>query len=537
MIDTNDLNDRQQNVVSTYLQITSETKTRPVYSDFLQYGISRDTLRTTFGGIEKLHRFMDENYHSELSTVFATLGEIFSPHRAATQISSNTYIITTAVADCSPHINFLKSLDTYSKINGAQIIIMPCESITNSFENKTAVFDPIFNDPKYAFVSSDTQLNNNISLCSVQVSAKQIRPITGLSRIGNRDGSFVFASTKQFLEFVPSGNNRGVNYSIMTTGACTLPQYYTNTFVSKRLSYIAEKDHMIGAIIIEIQDQAVFHFRQIQADENGCFIDLGIQYNPDDTTHKVEANLVMGDLHSAHVDEDALNATLKLASTMDINAVFLHDVFDGHSVNHHETTITARALRETQKKHILREELQNTYKVIDYIDKHLTPKEIVVVKSNHDEFLTRYLREGRYVSDPTNHYLSLKIATALFEDCDVLKRGFEIVECPTPDHWKFLDRSASYKISGVECGAHGDLGLNGAKPSLATLEKVYSDCVVAHSHTAAIHRGVFRVGTLSVMDMGYNKGPSSWTHTSCLIYSNGQRQLINVINGRCSTRV
>jgi hypothetical protein len=411
---------------------------------------------------------------------------------------------------------------------------MPCESVTNSFENETAVFASVFTDPKYMFVSKDTPLNNNISLCSIQISAKQIRPITGLSRIGNREGSFVFASTKQFLEFVPSGNKRGTNYSIMTTGACTLPQYYSDTFVSKRLSYIAERDHTIGAVIVEVENDRIFHFRQVQADTDGSFIDLGVQYNPDGTTTQVETNIVLGDIHGINVDGEALIAVSRLAQSMNIHRVFLHDVFDGYSVNHHVTTIAERAMRASTESSSLIYELRKTVEVMKLIDEGIKPKEMVIVKSNHDEFLTRYLQEGRYVSDPTNHYVSLLIARALFENKDVLKYAFEIVGEHPPVHWTFLDRTSSFKIGDVECGSHGDLGLNGAKPSLSTLEKVYGNCVVGHAHTAAIHRGVFRVGTLSKLDLGYNRGPTSWTQTCCLVYENGQRQLINVIEGKCT---
>lgn len=533
-------NDKRQQIIDQYLAIAAATNTRPTYADFLTYGITRDAIRSRFGGIEKLHLHMDTEHPEDLSNMFMSLDDAFSEQRSAKVGSKQTYIITTAVADSPPHEGFLKALDVYSKEHDAQIVIMPCESVTNSFENKTAVFASIFTDPKYMFVSRDTPLNNNISLCSIQVSAKQIRPITGLSRIGNRDGSFVFAGTKQFLEFVPSGNKRGTNYSIMTTGACTLPRYYTETFVSKRLSYIAEKDHVIGAIVVEIQDDQVFHFRQIQADTDGSFIDLGVEYDPNGTTHRVEASIVLGDLHAVNVDSDALEPVLELASTMDIKRVFLHDIFDGFSINHHETSIAARSTREMRGLHNLHHELRETYGLIEHIDKCLNPQEIVIVKSNHDEFLTRYLQDGRYINDPTNHYISLKIATALFEDEDVLKRGFEVTKCSNtkiPEHWNFLNRSSSYKIGDVECGSHGDLGMNGAKPSLVTLEKTYGNCVVGHAHAAAIHRGVFRVGTLTNLDLGYNRGPSSWTQTSCLIYENGQRQLINVINGKCTTRV
>lgn len=530
----NTSDDKRQYIIRTYLQITSQTGARPTYTDFLPYDVTRGIIRAQFGSITLLHQYMDANHTDDLTKMFTTLDEAFSVQRSVEKSTKRTYVVTTAVADCSPHDGFLASLDLYSKTLDAQVVIMPCESITNSFENKTAVFASVFNDPKYVFVSKDTPLNNNISLCSIQVSAKQIRPITGLSRIGNRDGSFVFASTKQFLEFVPSGNKRGSNYSIMTTGACTYPQYYTETFVSKRLSYLAERDHTIGAIIIEIQDDNIFHFRQIQADENGAFIDLGIQYNPDGSTESVESHLVFGDLHGINVDDDALKPVIELASAIGVSTVFLHDVFDGFSVNHHESTIAGRSAREMVGLHELHHELNKTYSLIEYIDQQLKPEKVVIVKSNHDEFLTRYLQDGRYINDPTNHYISLKIATALFENQDILKRGFEVAGCNIPDHWDFLSRYSSYKIGDVECGSHGDLGMNGAKPSLATLEKTYGNCVTGHAHTAAIHRGVFRVGTMSKLDLGYNRGPTSWTQTCCLIYNNGQRQLINVINNKCT---
>ena len=95
----------------------------------------------------------------------------------------------------------------------------------------------------------------------------------------------------------------------------------------------------------------------------------------------------------------------------------------------------------------------------------------------------------------------------------------------------FLDRNSSFNISGIQLAAHGDLGVNGAKPSLNGLEEAYGNCVIGHNHSAAIQRGVFRVGTMSKLEMGYNRGPSSWTQTNCIVYDNGQRQLVNYING------
>lgn len=516
-------------IIEEYKSIVELKKELPSYREFLVRDIKRDTIRRHFGGIELLHEYMREHENEFLSKHFSSVENIFSDLKSASNSEKKIFVVTTAVADSKAHLGFLDALGHYCEERDAQLVIMPCESVTNSFENKTAVFDPVFNDPRYLFVQDDTKLNDNISLCGIQVSAKQIKPITGLQRLGNREGSYVFASPKQFLEYIPAGNSRVNNFTIMTPGACTRPQYFTETFVSKRLSYIAKNDHTIGAIIIELQDDKRFDFRQIQASEDGSFIDMGTQYTPEGETSKVPVNIVFGDLHGIHVDEDAVAYFIDKFGDFDVNNIFLHDVFDAYSISHHVKDIAERAERSGKNKGNLKDELDETFDLLKTIGDNLTAETVNIVKSNHDEFLDRYLSEGRYISDPENHLISLKIATALFEDTDILQRGFEIVGYEIPENWKFLSRSDSVKIAGVECAAHGDLGLNGAKSSLNSLEKIYGDCITGHTHSAAIQRGVFRVGTLSALDMRYNRGPSSWTHTCCLLYENGQRQLINYI--------
>jgi hypothetical protein len=44
--------------------------------------------------------------------------------------------------------------------------------------------------------------------------------------------------------------------------------------------------------------------------------------------------------------------------------------------------------------------------------------------------------------------------------------------------------------------------------------------------------GTFQVGTSSKLKLEYNKGPSSWMHTHCILHKNGKRQMINIINGK-----
>ena len=67
---------------------------------------------------------------------------------------------------------------------------------------------------------------------------------------------------------------------------------------------------------------------------------------------------------------------------------------------------------------------------------------------------------------------------------------------------------------------------------MQSLEDSYGNCNGAHTHSAEILRDVWRAGTSSRYDLGYNVGASSWTQSGILIYKNGMRQMINVINGK-----
>jgi hypothetical protein len=147
--------------------------------------------------------------------------------------------------------------------------------------------------------------------------------------------------------------------------------------------------------------------------------------------------------------------------------------------------------------------------------------------------LTRWLDQAKFKYDPLNFQIGCKLADRSVDGLDALKEGLK--ECGKIKHWdkiRFLDRDEDYKVAGIELGAHGDKGPNGSRGSKANIENAYGRAVIGHSHTPGILRGVFQVGTSSLFQLGYNIGPSSWMHCSALVYPNGQRQLINSINGK-----
>jgi hypothetical protein len=521
-------------VVGAYLRFAKNNGKLPSNSDLAKLGVSRETVRHRYGSITDLHKFVKQNHSQELSE-YVFDESLFTEARFKDLVKETKkykkFVITTSVVEKSVDQNFLKSLRSYCRRNKAMLLVLPCADVASRGRGSEWILDPVLKNEHIVY--NDLSLNDNLFICSIKLSAKHINPLTGLSRIGQRNGSFVYASPKQALEFVAT-KTKGIPHALMTPGAVTVGDYNTDKYMSGRTSYIAENDHVLGAVVVEISDRKLFHFRQIQADKTGSFIDLGVQYDASGKTKRVipEA-FVLGDYHSGETDLQAKQAWKEVCKLVKPKNLVLHDLYDGKSISHHDLNKPGkRAAKAMLNQLSLESEIRGMCSDLNEMMKWVNG-ELVIVKSNHDEVLERYLNEGRYIQDPHNHYLSLKLAQKQLEQIDPLKYAAEeLFGVANKSRIKWLLRDEEYRIANVECGAHGDKGANGSKGSLLSLEKAYGSCIIGHAHTAAILRGVFRVGTSSKLDLDYASGPSSWTHTSCLIYPNGSRQLINVIYGK-----
>ena len=73
---------------------------------------------------------------------------------------------------------------------------------------------------------------------------------------------------------------------------------------------------------------------------------------------------------------------------------------------------------------------------------------------------------------------------------------------------------------------HGDRGIIGARGGAPAFARMDTKVTVGHSHSAGIHDGVYTVGCLARLRQSYTRGPTSWSHTNCLLYQNGQRALL-----------
>ncbi len=329
---------------------------------------------------------------------------------------------------------------------------------------------------------------------------------------------------------------------MMTTGACTVANYSPAedkgyTYMAHRTAYMAEVDHVLGAVIVEIQDDEIFHTRQVQADRAGGFADLGLLYHAGSSAPvKIEVEaFVLGDWHSGETDPEAAEAFVfgrdSVVNTVHPKRLIVHDGFNGMSISHHETrNAVLRAQRAQSDKITLHTELQMYAADLDRLSELC--KEVVIVCSNHDDFLARYLQDGRFVEEPQNASFSSLLFHHMCNGKNPLRYAVEtLIGLKHPERVRWLNRDEGYQIAGVELGAHGDKGANGSRGSLQSMADAYRKSISGHSHVAGILGQAFQVGTCSFRKLNYNQGPSSWIQTSCLLHSNGHRQLVNNIEG------
>jgi hypothetical protein len=515
---------KDKEMIKNYIKVYNKLNKIPTYNDMkAEFDYTTKMVRHYYGSITNLNKVAREQYPDKFKDI---LIENIKPKSENSLKKYKKFVIATVVLGCEPHMGFYKSIQNYCKKNKAKLLLMIS---ADPASNAGWCIDRKLQDE--FIVEDDLKLNSNLFCSKIKLSAKHIEPTTGLDRIGQRNGSFIYASPKQRLKLVATGSNK-LPHAIMTTGTITKPNYTTKSFISERTAYIANNDHTIGAIIVEIEDDTVFHYRQIQSDLKGDFIDLGVRYTPKGHKKAKTEAIVYGDWHSQETDPIVKKTWFELSKELKPKHIILHDLYSGISINYHERNdIIKRSNRAALGQLSIAREIELMNKDLDEIS-NLCSKSVIVVKSNHDMFLEKYLRSGTYINDPINHRISLELAIQLLDGKDPLKYISEKTGLKNPNKIEWLSRNQDYFIKKIQVGSHGDLGANGSRGSIKTAEKAYNNCITGHTHSPQILRGAWCVGTSTFLQLGYNEGHSSWFHTSCALYENGQRQLINSIGGK-----
>lgn len=523
--------DAKTKILVAYSKLAKKLKRYPTRADLKKQNISRDMLRNHFGNLEGLKQAAKEKYPNSFEGIIEPENFDDSVHSDLVKKCKGykKFFVTTAVAGAPVDQDFLASIKKWCELKNALLLIIPANYALYDIE------PDLVNDPDVNIVFKTLRLNSNIAIDPIKIDPKQVDPVVGLDAIGKREGTVIIGSPKQRRIGIANSNEK-LARMIQSTGAITKPRYMPTDGVPKRRDRLAEEHHVMGGVIVEMVDNKLYHFRNVEMCKDGSFHDAFYNYSEDGEAFEGCEAIIQGDLHVTETDPVVDAVVDEMCRIGKPKYRILHDVLSAVSINHHEMkNKVKRAILAREGKIDLRTELKANKDVLEAKLKLKTAKHIVMVKSNHDEFLDRYLAEGNF--DDQNREISTELQLLAMRGLDPYKDGLEIIfGLKKTKDLIWLGRDQDFKIAGVECGSHGDLGSNGRRnPGSKGMYKAYGKAMYGHCHHSEIWHDAMSVGTSTYMKLGYNRGASSWDNGQGILYKNGTRQLILVINGEWHT--
>lgn len=450
-------------------------------------------------------------------------------------LAARRLIITYAQNATPIDHNFLASLQHCCEHYDALLVVLP-----GRYYNPTSLWSKAMESDEWwaqelqgSIFRGRAALGPNLVVYGdISIRPTAAKPLSGFEVFAGK-ASAIFGHPKIQLKAVATASR--MPRLFLSTGAVTIPNY-TDSKEGKK----AEAHHVMGAAIVE-RDGPYFHIRQINATDDGSFIDLDTKFTPNGVQPAPPAEaLILGDIHVEKCDQEVLDATLysadSIAAVVKPKRVVYHDLLDFDVRNHHRLDdMVDRYLRvRGHKVDDVESELRRTVEFLDATPPGIQP---IVIASNHDEALDRWLKTAKIKDDMRNAMVYHELWVEMLRDIEEHGRtpyAFELYYLlQGGKRAKFIHRSEPLKICGIMCGFHGDKGTNRDKGGTAeSYSKLGVKTIIGHHHTPAIVDGCYQVGITGLLDQDYNALPSSWMHSHCLIYANGKRSLVHIINGR-----
>lgn len=494
------------------------------------------------------------------------------PERRRGALKGKRFVFTCAQNNTYVHRRFMSSLRHFLAHRDAELVVGCSYYNKNGFQNisrdSDEAEDEIWFDPEIREYIKEEPLYVTGSLLwlgDLNILPTAVRPLSGFHNYTKKE-SGIIPHCKVNMESMPTHPSDPMKF-LYTTGSITYPN-----FIQKKAGQKAEFHHIFGALYVEVDEEGNWFARQLQAEsDTGNFYDLEEYFTPDGVENQagisVEA-INWGDLHVEKLDPivslTSFGVKVKKRGTefiyeKDANSdsmldvlkprqQFCHDTSDFTPRNHHNINDPHfRYEMFAKKQDTVEGALKQCANCLSAMTRDFV--KTVVVESNHDLALMRWLKTADYKTDPANALFFLKTQSKIYEEIhNQLSKSDDEEEFnifshvmteldPTikDDSVIFLNTDQSWRLfgpDGIECGWHGHNGNNGARGSTSGFTKVGIRVNIGHQHTAGIHEGVYVAGVSGKLKMGYNKGPSSWSHSHIITYSNGKRAIVTLKNGK-----
>jgi len=468
------------------------------------------------------------------------------------RMRSSVYILTDAQNNTNVHAGLWANLLELAACDGATILVGTTYYHKRGFGTRNAIDpkskrdqDEIWFDPKVVpYIKAErVEIAKGLVWCGelTNILPTAERPLQGLENYTGR-ASMIVPHTHLALQSIAGvgGSGAKLNY---TTGTVTLRNYITS-----KAGYKAEFHHTYGALLVEVDDEGHWWVRQLVADSEGTIHDLDRKVENGKVTegHRVEA-ITCGDIHIEQIDpvvRDVVWGKDGVMDTLRPKQQHIHDLLDMYPRGHHIAKDPYKIfLRYAEGKDSVERAVTQAADFLREI--HRKDTVTVVVPSNHDRHLSRWLAENDGRKDPVNASYWSRLNAQVVEwirknkvEPDVLELAVRSVPGMLTHPVQFLPSDSSYVIckdfgGGIECGLHFDQGPNGARGTVRSFSRLIGRrSNGGHSHSAGIDGGAWQAGTFSKLKLEYNHGPSSWSHSFIITHENSKRQIITIFNGK-----
>ena len=494
------------------------------HKDFRDYESARSMIKDIRGhnGKKHLEALSDKSLVTQSSYSRTHLVEKESKeYKRATKrrlVKSKYYLITWAQNNTKVHEQLWENMMVYAKFLGAEIHV-----ILGRYRNPTNIRE--LNNEEYwdskVLPYADASRHNihkHLALMSdIKIQPTANTPLVGMEGI-SRLNSSIFGHPKMQLDTIPALEGYEPKI-LLTTGAVTKKNYSDSKEGKK-----GDFHHVFGFVIVEIKDKNVFIPRQVTATSSGSFSDL--IYNVRDGKVKKINSISYANLGDKHIGDHCPIVESQQRKWLDYfnpKATMVHDIFNGASVNHHEEN-------DPIKKYYLEQTGQNSIKreievMMDWIES-MKKYNLVIVSSNHNDWLDRYIKRKDWRHDVKNAMEFMEYAKILMSGKAVKGIVAYLIDERFGESVKTLSRNESFRISNIELAQHGDVGANGSRGGIMQFKRLSTKMDVCDSHVPRRLDGVMYVGKSKKLRVGYNIGASSWRNADIICHKDGKRQHI-----------
>ena len=437
------------------------------------------------------------------------------------------YVISTIQLGAVVNNNLLRNMLKFADDKGVEKIhlyVMPGRHKDDDMLPPTLAAHPRI---EFLFLDKNGQkINNNLKLFDTGILASQINPLTGFNKKLHRDFSYILPSPK--IRYLSIPNTSKYPRFLATTGALTQGNYNLNTAQGRK----AELEHEFGFAYVEVVNSRIFNYHPVMAMKNGNFNFNRDYYHGGAVSDQQPEALILGDWHTGDTCPKTRKRSIEMIYELRPKRVVFHDLFNGHSINHHEQhNYLSKARLWSEKRHVLEEELKQVLDELNFIAGKFPDVQFLVAESNHDLFLQHYIGDSNFLADGQNSVMACKLFVKRSSGVrePILKTALEIIG-EIPSNVRFLNEDEEYRVYGVGLDYHGHRGVNGARGSGASFDRNNLKLITAHEHTPKIYANGLVVGTSTHLKLPYTKGAGSWLNAHALLFKSGKYTLITMVH-------